>query len=142
MKKIVFCCIVLLSCNPNPCKKNHQTSPKVIVLNDVSINLSEIKSQKEFSEFLKINSEFLIPFFELETPLVNENVSRIYSLIDNVFYDSLYFDVKETFGDFSIVYNQLNNSFHLYNKQSNNKFQPQLNIIVSGFFNDLIVSSN
>ncbi len=142
MKKIIFCLVFLLSCNPTPCKKTYQALSNQIELNDLSKNLFDINSQKEFSDFLILNSDFLIPFFELGTPLVQEDVSQVYSLIDNVYYDSLYFDVKKTYGDFSLVHNELNNSFHIYNNQSNIKFQPHLNIIVSGFFNDLLVSKN
>ena len=142
MKKIIFYFIVLFSCNPTPCRKSHQALSKEIELNDLTSTLFATKSENEFSDFLLTNPNFLIPFFELSVPLVKEDVSQVYSLIDNVFYDSLYLDVKDTYDDFSSVHIELNNSFYLYNKESNIKYQPSLNIIVSGFFNDLIVSSN
>ena len=41
------------------------------------------------------NPEIMSPFFELRTPLVKDDVSQIFSLIDNVYYDSLYMDVKK-----------------------------------------------
>ena len=142
MRKTVFFFFLLYSCSPTPCQKTYNPLIKEIEINDLTKNLITIKSQKEFSDFLLINSDFLIPFFELKTPLEEEDVSQVYSLIDNIYYDSLYLDVEETFRDFSFVYNELNHSFHLYNKQSKIKFQPKLNIIVSGFYNDLQVSSN
>ena len=142
MKKIVFCLIIVFSCNPTPCRKSHEALSKEIELNDLTSTLFATKSENEFSDFLLMNPDFLIPFFELSVPLIKEDVSQVYSLIDNVFYDSLYSDVKDTYGDFSSVHIELNNSFHLYNKESNINHQPRLNIIVSGFFNDLTVSSN
>ena len=90
MKKIVFCLIIVFSCNPTPCRKSNQALSKEIELNDLTSTLFSTKSENEFSDFLLMNPDFLIPFFELSVPLVKEDVSQVYSLIDNVFYDSLY----------------------------------------------------
>ena len=121
-------------------EKKKDLISKEINFNDLTGVLKKIDNQEEFSDFILSNSEVMSPFFELQTPLIEDDVSQIYSLIDNVYFDSLYLDVKKTFDDFIEIYINLNNSFYLYNRESDFKLKPELNILVSGFYNDVVVS--
>tara|TARA_S200000501_G_scaffold330667_1_gene332167 strand:- start:31960 stop:32928 length:969 start_codon:yes stop_codon:yes gene_type:complete len=137
---IVFLLLGFFSCAPTDCRKKKDLISKEINFNDLTGVLKKIDNMEEFSELILSNSEVMSPFFELQTPLIEDDVSQIFSLIDNVYFDSLYFDVKKTFDDFIEIYINLNNSFHLYNRDSDFKLQPELNILVSGFYNDVVVS--
>tara|TARA_B100000886_G_scaffold314937_1_gene252552 strand:- start:1472 stop:2440 length:969 start_codon:yes stop_codon:yes gene_type:complete len=137
---IVFLLLSFFSCAPTDCRKKKDLISKEINFNDLTGVLKKIDNQEEFSDFILSNSEVMSPFFELQTPLIEDDVSQIYSLIDNVYFDSLYLDVKKTFDDFIEIYINLNNSFYLYNRESDFKLKPELNILVSGFYNDVVVS--
>ena len=140
MRFIVFLLLSFFSCAPTDCRKKKDLISKEINFNDLTGVLKKIDNQEEFSDFILSNSEVMSPFFELQTPLIEDDVSQIYSLIDNVYFDSLYLDVKKTFDDFIEIYINLNNSFYLYNRESDFKLKPELNILVSGFYNDVVVS--
>ena len=142
MRFIVFLFFAFFSCTSTDCRKKKDIISKEINFNDLTGVLKNIDSQEEFSDLILSNPEIMSPFFELRTPLVKDDVSQIFSLIDNVYYDSLYMDVKKTYDDFNEIYINLNNSFHYYNKDSNFKLKPDLNILVSGFYNDVVVSKN
>ena len=142
MRFIVFLFFAFFSCTSTDCRKKKDFISKEINFNDLTGVLKNIDSQEEFSDLILSNPEIMSPFFELRTPLVKDDVSQIFSLIDNVYYDSLYMDVKKTYDDFNEIYINLNNSFHYYNKDSNFKLKPDLNILVSGFYNDVVVSKN
>ena len=140
MRFIFFLLVGLFSCAPTDCRKKKDLISKEINFNDLTDVLKKIDNKKEFSELILSNSEVMSPFFELKTPLIEDDVSQIFSLIDNVYFDSLYVDVRKTFDDFIEIYINLNNSFHLYNRDSNFKLKPELNILLSGFYNDVVVS--
>ncbi len=142
MRFIVFLFFAFFSCTSTDCRKKKDFISKEINFNDLTGVLKNIDSQEEFSDLILFNPEIMSPFFELRTPLVKDDVSQIFSLIDNVYYDSLYMDVKKTYDDFNEIYINLNNSFYYYNKDSNFKLKPDLNILVSGFYNDVVVSKN
>ena len=142
MRFIVFLFFAFFSCTSTDCRKKKDFISKEINFNDLTGVLKNIDSQEEFSDLILSNPEIMSPFFELRTPLVKDDISQIFSLIDNVYYDSLYMDVKKTYDDFNEIYINLNNSFHYYNKNSNLKLKPELNILVSGFYNDVVVSKN
>ena len=96
---------------------------KEINFNDLTVILKNVNTQEEFSELILSNSEVMSPFFELQIPLIKDDVSQIFSLINNVYFDSLYSDVIKTFDDFNEIYINLNNSFYFYNKDSNFKLK-------------------
>ena len=131
-----------ISCAPTDCRKKKDFLSKEINFNDLTVILKNVNTQEEFSELILSNSEVMSPFFELQIPLINDDVSQIFSLINNVYFDSLYSDVIKTFDDFNEIYINLNNSFYFYNKDSNFKLNPEFNILVSGFYNDVVVSKN
>jgi len=137
---IVFLLFGFFSCASTDCRKKKDLISKEINFNDLTGVIKKIDNKEEFSELILSNLEVMSPFFELQTPLIEDDVSQIFSLIDNVYFDSLYADVKKTFDDFIEIYINLNNSFYLYNRDSNLKLKPELNILVSGFYNDVVVS--
>ena len=140
MRFIVFLLFGFFSCASTDCRKKKDLISKEINFNDLTGVIKKIDNKEEFSELILSNLEVMSPFFELQTPLIEDDVSQIFSLIDNVYFDSLYADVKKTFDDFIEIYINLNNSFYLYNRDSNLKLKPELNILVSGFYNDVVVS--
>ena len=115
MRFIVFLFFAFFSCNSTDCRIKKDIISKEINFNDHAGVLKNMDSQQEFSDLILSNPEIMSPFFELRTPLVKDDVSQIFSLIDNVYYDSLYMDVKKTYDDFNEIYINLNNSFHYYN---------------------------
>ena len=104
MRFIVFLFFSIFSCTSTDCRKKKDFISKEINFNDFTGVLKNIDSQEEFSDLILSNPEIMSPFFELRTPLVKDDVSQIFSLIDNVYYDSLYMDVKKTYDDFNEIY--------------------------------------
>ena len=106
MRFIVFLFFAFFSCTSTDCRKKKDFISKEINFNDLTGALKNIDSQEEFSDLILSNPEIMSPFFELRTPLVKDDVSQIFSLIDNVYYDSLYMDVKKTYDDFNEIYQE------------------------------------
>jgi len=68
-----------------------------------------------------------------------DKVANAFTLIDNVYFDSLYNDVNTHFENPLNLFYPLDNSFTKFNQQSNYKLSPNITILISGFFNDVIV---
>ena len=54
----------------------------------------------------------------------NQKKESIFSLIDNIYFDSLYEDVIDKFITPEFLFNDFNNSIGLFNSQSNLKLKP------------------
>ena len=103
-------------------------------------SLSLVNNLSSFNSFLLENKNVLYPFYEVEdTSFLLDKVANAFTLIDNVYFDSLYNDVNTHFENPLNLFYPLDNSFTKFNQQSNYKLSPNITILISGFFNDVIV---
>ena len=92
MRFIVFLFFAFFSCTSTDCRKKKDLISKEINFNDLTGVLKNIDSQEEFSDLILSNPEIMSPFFELRTPLVKDDVSQIFSLIDKSVSNSFHFN--------------------------------------------------
>ena len=79
-------------------------------------------------------------FYEIQDTLSFDiKVNNIYSLIDNEYFDSLYYDVQREFGNKKNLFLKLDHSIGVYNSTSKKKLNPQVTVLMSGFYNDVVV---
>ncbi len=143
MKLINFIIALLfISCTSNNCNvsNNYPSNIKLVNYIDTIYNINKVN---DFSRFVFANKEALFSFYEVNDSLsFNEKKESIFSLIDNIYFDSLYEDVIDRFTTPELLFNDFDNSIDLFNSQSNLKLTPKLNIIISGFYNDIVVEGN
>ena len=146
--RFIFFLVVFLfySCSNKNCDlPSYKSVDNEITINNYIDSIIKINNQSEFIQFLNKNSKTLYPFFDVKESDISKReqyLGTIYSnLIDNVYYDSLHNDVVNTFDNIDEIIDEINYSFYLYNRNSNNKFTPDINVLVSGFFHDIEVDS-
>ena len=61
-------------------------------------------------------------------------------LLSNQYYDSVYFSLQKDFPDISKIFDEINLAIHNFNKESHIKKNPVVNILISGFYNDIVVT--
>ena len=61
-------------------------------------------------------------------------------LLSNQYYDSVYFSLQKDFPDISKIFSEINVAIHNFNKESHIKKNPVVNILISGFYNDIVVT--
>ena len=145
MRFVFFLVFFFISaCSSNKCDiSSYKLIEKEISVNNYIDSIKNTNNQSAFIQFLHKNSKTLYPFFDVkETDIIDREkyIGEIYSnLIDNIYYDSLYNDVMSTFYNIEKIIDEINYAFYLYNKNSNEKLVPDINILVSGFFHDIEV---
>ena len=60
-------------------------------------------------------------------------------LLSNQYYDSVYSSLQRDFPDISKIFDEINFAIHNFNKESQIKKNPVVNILISGFYNDIVV---
>lgn len=143
MKLINFItALLLISCTGNNCNVSNSYPSNIKLVNYID-TIYNINNVNDFSRFVFANKEALFSFYEVNDSLsFNQKKESIFSLIDNIYFDSLYEDVIDKFITPEFLFNDFNNSIGLFNSQSNLKLTPKLNIIISGFYNDIVVEGN
>ena len=148
--KIVFFVFIALgffSCKNKTCDKTklHLASNEVS-LNNFLDDISNTNSLDDFEKFVNKNKNILYPFFDLirdGDEHINSNVEDIYStLIETIYFDSLFYDVVQTYPNLEEVFKDVKFSFYTYNQTSRTKLKPNINVLVSGFFHDVEVDKN
>ena len=143
IKNFLFFLFFLIGCSTNDCDNNQNNPLKNISVKNLSAEISSINSLDEFKMFLNSNKNVLFPFYEIEdTMLFSEKANNAFSLIDNVYFDSLSFDVDLEFENLQKVFSQLDNSIEVLNNESNRVFLPKVTVLTSGFFNDVVVNQD
>ena len=143
----VFIALFFSSCTNKTCDKSklHLASNEVIVNNFLN-EIKNIHSLDDFKKFVNKNNKILYPFFDLlrdGNEHINSNVEDIYStLIESVYFDSLFYDVVQTYQNPEEIFNDVKLSFYTYNQTSKTKLNPKINILVSGFYHDAEVDKN
>jgi len=143
----VFIALFFSSCTNKTCDKSklHLASNEVIVNNFLN-EIKNIHSLDDFKKFVNKNNNILYPFFDLlrdGNEHINSNVEDIYStLIESVYFDSLFYDVVQTYQNPEEIFNDVKLSFYTYNQTSKTKLNPKINILVSGFYHDVEVDKN
>ena len=133
--------ISLLSCSSNNCPSlNSNAYPKNIQVNYLVNDKVKLASKGDFLNYLQNNKNVLYPFYEIQdTFSFDIKVNNIYSLIDNEYFDSLYYDVQREFGNKKNLFLKLDHSIGIYNSTSKKKLNPQITVLMSGFYNDVVV---
>ncbi len=145
MRFLFFLIIIFISaCSNNKCDiYSHSKVDFTININTYIDSIKNINSRNDFIRFIDDHSSILYPFFDVNENKISERktyIGSIYSnLIDNIYFDSLYNDVVNEFVDIKDFVNEINYSFYLYNKKSKIKFNPNINLLISGFFHDVEV---
>ena len=138
---VSFFFISLLSCSSNNCPSlNSNGYPRNILVNYLVNDKVKLGSKDDFLNYLQNNKKVLYPFYEIQDTLsfdIKEN--NIYSLIDNEYFDSLYYDVQREFGNKKNLFLKLDHSIGIYNSTSKKKLNPQITVLMSGFYNDVVV---
>jgi hypothetical protein len=134
--------LFLLSCSKQNCKIPNITSENREVFgNDLTSNFYGLDSKLKFIDFLKLNKNISKNFFEInEQEDSTKKINQLYSLLSNEYYDSLYLTVKNDFPKLSTVFNELNLALSNYNKSSQTKRNPVINVLITGFYNDISVT--
>ena len=136
-----FFALVLLSCNTNNCPiTNTKGYPKNIQVNYLVDEVVSIESRNDFLNFLESNKNILYPFYEVQDTLnLDSKINNIYSLVNNIYFDSLYFDVLNEFGSNKQLFLNLDYAIGKYNTTSKQKINPKITVLLSGFYNDIVV---
>ncbi len=139
----VFLIFFVTSCIQNECKTNNQPTNQIIYINDLSKEIKKVGSLDDFYFLIKKNKTILYPFFEIKDSLdLTQKGEDLFPLINNVYFDSLYEDVKGFFVDPIYFFKETNTAIIKYNSLSSIKLNPEITTIVSGFFNDVVVDRN
>ena len=134
-------CLLFFSCKKQNCLEENKTKD-VIQLSFVNKEdtLYRIKSFQKFQQFIKNNPVISSQFLESNKSILKDQ--QLYSLINNVYFDSLYFQVKNTFGSFEEQKKEIEQSFSRLKKFLPSIKNPTITTIISGFYNDIVVTDN
>jgi hypothetical protein len=117
---------------------------KEIIGNDLTKTFLNLLSKKDFLLFLDSNKNISRTFFEVVKSNTNnlhkQKTDELYLLLSNQHYDSIYFSLQKDFPDISKIFDEINFAIHNFNKQSHIKKNPVVNILISGFYNDIVVT--
>ena len=139
IKSLVFL-IFFAGCSYDNCNIKTNEPLKQITVQNLIPDIYSVNNLSSFNSFLLENKNVLYPFYEVEdTSFLFDKVTNAFTLIDNVYFDSLYNDVNTHFENPLSLFYPLDNSFTKFNQQSNYKLSPNITILISGFFNDVIV---
>ncbi len=141
-KVFLLAFLFISSCSQKNCKNQNITNEnREIFGNDLTDNFYGLTSKLNFIDFLKSNNNISKYFFEINKQEDStQKINQLYSLLSNEYYDSLYISVKNDFPDVSVIFNELNLALSNYNKTSQTKRKPVVNILISGFYNDISVT--
>ena len=117
---------------------------KEITGNDLTKIFLNLSSKKDFLLFLDSNKNISRTFFEVvnsnNNNLNQQKTDELYLLLSNQYYDSVYFSLQKDFPDISKIFDEINFAIHNFNKESYIKKNPVVNILTSGFYNDIVVT--
>jgi len=132
--------IFFFGCSNDNCNINRNQPLKNITVQNLISDIASTQDLNSFNAFLYENKNTLYPFYEIEDTLFLFDKSvNAFTLIDNIYFDSLYSDVNSEFQDLNKLFYPLDESFTKFNQQSNIKLSPNITILISGFFNDIVV---
>ena len=139
--KSLFFFLVLFGCSSNECYYSQNKPLQNITVENITEDISTIKKVNDFGDFLSENKKTLYPFYEIEdTSFLLDKAANAFSLIDNLYFDSLSYDVSLEFDNLQRVFYQFDKSIEKLNKESNRIFNPKITVLTSGFFNDVVVN--
>lgn len=139
--KSLFFFLILFGCSSNECYYLQNKPLQNITVENITEEISSIKKVADFSDFLSKNKTTLYPFYEVEdTSFLLDKAANALSLIDNLYFDSLSYDVSLEFDNLQKVFYQFDKSIEKLNKESNRIFNPKITVLTSGFFNDVVVN--
>ena len=143
VKNFLIFLIFLIGCSSSDCR-NYQTGPlKNISIYNLSDDISSINNLDEFKTFLYSRKNVLFPFYEIEDSLsFSEKAKNAFSLVDNIYFDSLSYDVSLEYDNLQEVFYMLDKSIEILNNESNKFHNPKVTVLTSGFFNDVVVSKD
>ncbi|HET8861109.1 gliding motility lipoprotein GldB [Marivirga sp.] len=115
-----------------------------IPLNDLTEEMAGLSSEKEAFQFIQENPFVADYFFESRRFGADSVVAkRMVNIFSNPSYnDTLYQQVKNTFGDFSDLKNDFEKAFSYYKYYYPTVVVPELEIVLAGLQKDLFVSDS
>ncbi len=139
----VFVICLVASCVHDECKTNNQPTNSIVYIKDLSEEINKVDSLDDFYVLIEKNKNILYPFFEINDSLeLPQRGEDLFPLVNNVYFDSLYEDVRKFFVDPIYFFKETNTAIIKYNSLSSIKLKPKITTLVSGFFNDIIVDRN
>jgi len=134
-------CLFLFSCKKQSCIEKNEIN-EVIRLSFINKEdtIYHINSFQNFQNFTKNNPLISSQFFESDNSQIKEQ--KLYSLINNIYFDSLYFQVKNTFGSFEEQKKEIEQSFSRLKTLLPSIKNPIITTVISGFYNDIVVIDN
>jgi hypothetical protein len=141
IKTLLSLLFLLTSCSVNDCKNSQNIPLKNISVNNLVDEISLIETLDDFNNFLIANKNVLFPFYEMEDSLlISKKTNNAFSLINNIYFDSLSLDVVEEFDNLQETFFQFDKAIEILNNESNKVFLPKITVLTSGFFNDVVVN--
>jgi hypothetical protein len=115
-----------------------------IPLNDLTAQMVSINSQEKALKFIKKEPFIADYFFErrkyVEDSIVANSMVNIFS--NPAYKDTLYQQVRNTFGDFNELQASFENAFKYYKHYYPDVIVPELEIVLAGLRKDLFVSDS
>ena len=141
--KILFTiiCFLFVSCSYKNCEDKNKIKNKIsLTFNHAEDSIYNFEDFEDFDSFTNNNPLISEYFFEINNS-VNKK-EELFSLINNIYFDSLYYEVKNTFQSFDLKKKEFENSFARLKTHLPQVSIPQITTIVSGFYNDVVLSDN
>ena len=111
-----------------------------LTFNHMEDSIYNLESFVDFDSFTRNNPVISEYFFEINNS-VNKK-EELFNLINNVYFDSLYYEVKNTFQSFDLKKKEFESSFGRLKTHLPQASIPQVSTIVSGFYNDVVLADN
>jgi gliding motility-associated lipoprotein GldB len=115
-----------------------------IPLNNLSAEMQALNTQQEAMQFIQENTFVADYFFERRRfgadSIVARNMINIFS--NPAYKDTLYQQVKRTFGDFTNLQSEFEEAFKYYKHYYPDVAVPELEIVLAGLQKDLFVSDS
>ena len=138
---ITIVCFLFGACSYKNCEDKNKIKDKIsLSFNHTEDSVYNLNSFVDFNFFIKNNPIISEYFFEIKN--LTEKKRALFNLINNIYFDSLYFEVKNTFQPFDLKKKELENSFTRLKLHLPQITTPQITTIVSGFYNDVVVVDN
>ena len=134
-------CIVFISCSYKNCEDKNRVNNKIpLSFYHIEDTVYNLNSFDDFNSFMAENPILSEAFFETNNS--SKKKEELFSLINNIYFDSLYFEVNNTFKSFNSKKKEFQNSFTRLKAILPQVNIPKITTIVSGFYNDVVVVDN
>ena len=141
---LIFVFLFINGCSENPCRYHPNEAPPTVEIEVKRLEKELFKSQEisEIEIFFQNHKDMAVTMFHLnEYPNEKILAERIFGLVQNEFIDTLYAEADEAF-DQPIFEKTMNTSLGWLKYYFPEMKVPKIQTIVSGLYNDLVVSKD